>query len=64
MRFRIFMMQADALQALGRYQEALRVLHEAELGVRDRRPDLLRKVQYMQRIVVQQYRMQKRNSAN
>ena len=32
--FPYFMMQADALQALGRYKEALRVLHEAELGVR------------------------------
>lgn len=62
--FPYFMMQADALQALGRYKEALRVLHEAELGVRGRRPDLLRKVQHMQGIVAQQYRIQQRNSAD
>jgi hypothetical protein len=45
-------------------EDRLRVLHEAELGVRGRRPDLLRKVQHMQGIVAQQYRIQQRNSAD
>ena len=57
--FPYYMMQADALQALGRYQQALKVLHTAELGVRGHRPDLLSKVQRMQRVVAQKYRMQK-----
>lgn len=56
--FQYFLMQADALQSLGRYQEALTVLQEAEMGVRGRRPDLLRKVQQMQRTVLIKYRGQ------
>ncbi len=55
--FQYFMMQADALQALGRYQEALIVLQEAEMGVQGRRPDLLKKVQYMRRVITQKYRL-------
>ena len=62
--FQYFLMQADALQALGRYQEALTVLKEAEMGVRGRRPDLLRKVQHMQRIVAQKYRIQQQRLAD
>lgn len=61
--FQYFLMQADALQALGRYQEALAVLKEAEAGVRGRRIDLLRKVQQMQRIITQKNLIQ-RESAN
>lgn len=56
--FQYFLMQADSLQALGRYEQALRVLQEAEMGVRGRRPDLLRKVQHMQRNISQKYRYQ------
>ena len=62
--FPYFMAQADALQALGRYQEALQVLHAAELGVRGHRPDLLRQVQRMQRVVVRKYQIQKQSSAD
>ncbi len=51
--FQYFLMQAEVLQALGRYQQALSVLHEAEIGVRGRRPDLLQKVQQMQKIISQ-----------
>lgn len=58
--FQYFLMQADTLQALGRYQDALVVLNEAELGVRGRRPDLLIKVQHMQRIVAQKYQLQQK----
>lgn len=58
--FQYFLMQADALQAIGRYQEAMTVLKQAEMGVRGRRPDLLRKVQRMQRIVAQKYSIQQR----
>lgn len=56
--FQYFLMQAEALQALGRYQQALSVLNEAEIGVKGRRPDLLQKVQHMQRIVAQKYKYQ------
>ena len=56
--FQYFLMHADALQALGRYQEALTVLREAEMGVRGQRPDLLRQVQQMQRVVILKYRQQ------
>lgn len=61
--FQYFLMQADTLQALGRYQEALTVLQEAELGVRGRRPDLHRKVQHMQRSVQMKYRYQMQKAA-
>ena len=61
--FPYFMMQADALQALGRYQEALKVLHAAELGVRGHRPDLLRQVQHKQQLVARKYQRQKRMPA-
>ncbi|RLA22407.1 MAG: hypothetical protein DRQ62_08010 [Gammaproteobacteria bacterium] len=60
--FPYYMQQADALQALGRYQEALTVLKEAELGVRGHRPDLLRQVQHIQRIVARKYQRQKQHS--
>ena len=60
--FPYFMMQADALQALGRYKQALKVLKAAELGVRGRRPDLLTQVQQLQRIVMQKYRIQKQRT--
>ncbi|MCK5869196.1 MAG: hypothetical protein KAG45_00860 [Methyloprofundus sp.] len=53
-----YLMQADTLQALGQYQEAQAILKQAELGVRGRRQDLLRKVQQMQSIVTQKYRIQ------
>ncbi|NOQ13499.1 MAG: hypothetical protein GQ583_03330 [Methyloprofundus sp.] len=56
--FQYFLMHADALQALGRYQEALAVLREAEMGVRGQRPELLRQVQQMQRVVLLKYRQQ------
>jgi len=62
--FQYFLMQADALQALGRYEQALAVLHEAEMGVRGRRPDLHRKVQQMQRTVLMQARRSKQLSAD
>ena len=62
--FQYFLMQADALQALGRYEEALTVLQEAEMGVRGRRPDLLRKVQHMQRAIALRYRQYKQLVAN
>lgn len=62
--FQYFLMQADTLQALGRYQEALSVLQEAEMGVRGRRPDLHRKVQQMQRAVALRYRHQQKSLAD
>lgn len=53
--FQYFLMRADALQALGKYKEALIVLKEIEFGVRGRRPDLLAKVQQMQKIILRKY---------
>lgn len=50
--FQYFLMQAEALQSLGKYDEALSILQEAERGVRGRRPDLLKKVKQMQRVIL------------
>ncbi|NOQ63559.1 MAG: hypothetical protein GQ582_03505 [Methyloprofundus sp.] len=58
--FQYYLKQANTLQALGRYREALTLLKEAERGVRGRRADLLQQVQSMQRQILVKYNVQQK----
>jgi len=55
--FQHALLYASVLQDLGRYPEAMTQLNEAKIGARGR-PDLLRKVQHMQRTVSLRYKIQ------